>query len=234
MHVGRVLAHLPVHVGRARNLSQKTRGLRVSPVLSSTVILHDLRYTKPLLLEHRFNEQYVPWLNFELYREPGIPTPVLDLACCLVASRHWDEHTQAIVCPRLQKLTEETVIKIIFNSRQAESLESIQTLLILSLWSPVHKSGSGIRDGRLLIASAVSMAMNLRLSEASRKVADYKVTRNKPDGSLVTLEELEECKAKARVVSCCPPWFSLLSFLPQPPPKLVSDCPFLEVDSKSF
>jgi hypothetical protein len=142
----------------------------------------------------------VPWLNFELIREGGVPTPVLDLACCIVASRHLDEQTRTRVSARLQKLTEDTVIKIIFNSRAAETLESIQTLLILSLWSPVYRGGSGIRDGRLLIASAVSMALNLRLSEASRKASEMRSTRLRADGRPASAQDIADITGRARVV----------------------------------
>ncbi|KAJ3785183.1 hypothetical protein GGU10DRAFT_398949 [Lentinula aff. detonsa] len=49
---------------------------------------------------------------------------------------------------------------------KSETLESIQCLLILSLWVPVCGIDEDSRDGRLLIASAVTMAMNMRLNEA--------------------------------------------------------------------
>ncbi|KAK0204473.1 hypothetical protein DFS33DRAFT_658741 [Desarmillaria ectypa] len=56
-----------------------------------------------------------------------------------------------------------------------ESEETIQGLIILSLWAPIcgsAKGGSG--DGRMLIGMAVTMAMNLRLSEAVATVISLK------------------------------------------------------------
>lgn len=64
---------------------------------------------------------------------------------------------------------EDTIIKMIFNPRSAEPLECIQSLLILSLWHPAS-GGTGVGDGRLLITSAVTIAMTSRLNEASAKV----------------------------------------------------------------
>lgn len=117
-----------------------------------------------------FDAKYTPWLNFSLIRTGN--SSILDLICCTVASRHLEDSLRSNVSPRLQKLTQNTVVKIIFNPQFAQTMESIQALLILSLWSSVcGYADSGIQDGRSLIASAVSMAMDLRLNEASAKVA---------------------------------------------------------------
>lgn len=64
---------------------------------------------------------------------------------------------------------EDTVIKMIFSPRSTEPVECIQSLLILSLWH-LGSGGTGMGDGRLLITSAVTIAMNLRLNEASTKI----------------------------------------------------------------
>jgi hypothetical protein len=53
----------------------------------------------------------------------------------------------------------------------SESLESIQSLLILALWAPIcGGSGDNRRDGHLLLASAISMAKNIRLNEAPERL----------------------------------------------------------------
>ncbi|KAK1220353.1 hypothetical protein PQX77_016876 [Marasmius sp. AFHP31] len=116
-----------------------------------------------------FVENYTPWLNFKLIRDAE--SPLLDLVCCTIAARHLDENTRAAVAFRLQTLTQDRTAKLIFQSRRSASLEAIQCLLILSLWAPVSSPSEDFGDGRLLIASAISMAMNLRLNEAPNKAA---------------------------------------------------------------
>ncbi|KAJ3929259.1 MAG: hypothetical protein NXY57DRAFT_433790 [Lentinula lateritia] len=111
-----------------------------------------------------FEHNYLPWLNFNLIRDRV--SPFLDLACCVVASRHLGDGTRSAVAPRLQVLVTNCVAKMILQSRKSETLESIQCLLILSLWVPVCGVDEGSRDGRVLIASAVTMALNMRLNEA--------------------------------------------------------------------
>ncbi|KAG7447622.1 uncharacterized protein BT62DRAFT_1074993 [Guyanagaster necrorhizus] len=113
-----------------------------------------------------FSVNYVPWLNFTLAGEG--PTPFLDLVCCTVASRYLDASTRALVAPRLQRLAEDTIARMIFNPELFESQETVKGLIILSLWTPIcGPSKGGGRDGRMLISMAVSMALNLGLSEAS-------------------------------------------------------------------
>ncbi len=71
------------------------------------------------------------------------------------------------MAPRLQKLTEDTIARVVFNPEKFESKETIQGLIVLSLWMPICGSATGGGgDGRMLIGMAVTMAMNLRLSEA--------------------------------------------------------------------
>lgn len=87
--------------------------------------------------------------------------------------------------------------------------ESIQAVLILSLWSPIGGPSHGevrVRDGRLLIASAVSMAMNMRLSQAVEYVATLReeMTREKK-GSDSVIADLEDDTEKVRLV--CPTRF---------------------------
>ncbi|KAJ6590986.1 hypothetical protein DFH09DRAFT_191307 [Mycena vulgaris] len=134
-----------------------------------------------------FDERYTPWLNFK----PATRTAstLLDTVCCAVAARHLDDRGAA---RQLQALTEDSIAKMIFNPRPSESVEAIQALLILSLWAPLGgPPEDGGRDGRLLIASAVSMAMNLRLNQAAGKAA---ALRNKNGGRL-SLEDTEAVEA---------------------------------------
>ncbi|KAJ7108608.1 hypothetical protein C8R44DRAFT_803189 [Mycena epipterygia] len=116
-----------------------------------------------------FDQKYTPWLNFKPIRHSN--SSLLDTICCTIASRHLDSRiSQPDLKIRLQSLTEDLIAKMIFNPRISESVEAIQALLILSLWEPIGgpPQNDG-RDGRVLLASAVSMALNLRLNEASAK-----------------------------------------------------------------
>lgn len=93
----------------------------------------------------------------------------------MVASRHLSPATRPIVAPRLQKLTEDAFVREIFNPQP--SLESIRALLILSVWTPICGTGAEARDGRLLIASAVSMAMNLHLQNESTRLSGLRAEK---------------------------------------------------------
>ncbi|KAK0461685.1 uncharacterized protein EV420DRAFT_1761906 [Desarmillaria tabescens] len=137
-----------------------------APVMNDQSISNIL---SPVEIDHLitlFSVNYTPWLNFTLAREG--PTPFLDLVRCTVASRYLDASTRALVAPRLQRLTEDTIARMIFNPELFESQETIKGLIILSLWTPIcGPSKGGGRDGRMLISMAVSMALNLGLNEAS-------------------------------------------------------------------
>ncbi|KAF8208203.1 hypothetical protein K438DRAFT_1813599 [Mycena galopus ATCC 62051] len=141
-----------------------------------------------------FDERYTPWLNFKPTRNTS--GALLDVVCCAIASRHLDN---ALIQVQLQKLTEDSIAKMIFNPRPSESVEAIQALLILSLWAPLGgpPENEG-RDGRLLIASAVSMAMNLRLNQASLKANALK-KKNSGHLSVEDTEALEELYENARL-----------------------------------
>ncbi|KAJ6558059.1 hypothetical protein B0H19DRAFT_127431 [Mycena capillaripes] len=122
-----------------------------------------------------FDRKYTPWLNFRLIRNSG--SSLLDTVCCTIASRYLDPSYSTFhpnLKTQLQGLTEDLIIRMIFNPRSSESIEAIQALLILSLWEPVGGSENEGRDGRVLLASAVSMAMNLRLNQASAKAESLK------------------------------------------------------------
>jgi hypothetical protein len=94
-------------------------------------------------------------------------------------------------------MTEDQIGRLLFRSGTRDSLQSVQALLILSLWAPVGGSTeSGYGDGRHLIASAVSIAMNLRLNEASSKL------RVMNEGQVEAIDDGErlDLTRKARVV----------------------------------
>ncbi|THV08147.1 hypothetical protein K435DRAFT_771725 [Dendrothele bispora CBS 962.96] len=124
-----------------------------------------------------FSQRYAPWLNFTLIRDTQNPT--LDLVCCTVASRHLDKSIRPAIATRLQALTRDYCAKLIFQSRNSDSLEAIQCLLILSLWAPLCGNPEDFGDARTLIGSAVSMAMNCRLNEACDKALKLQTTKKK-------------------------------------------------------
>jgi len=129
----------------------------------------------------------------------GIGT-LVKLARCKVASRHLDSVTYASITPQLQKLTEEVVFRNVFNP--TPSIQSIEAIQILSLWAPIGGHAQGeVRDGRLLIASGISMAMNLRLNKAVEYAAglhDF----TKPERRNSMASDLDDAIDKARLV--CP------------------------------
>ncbi|KAJ7016007.1 hypothetical protein C8F04DRAFT_1167512 [Mycena alexandri] len=157
--------------------------------LSSTSSLHEISLPNilaPDQIHHLlaiFHLRYTPWLNFKLLRNPN--SLLLDTVCCL---------------------TEDLVMRIIINPQSAESIEAVQALLILSLWEPIDGSPDNEgRDGRVLLASAVSMAMNLRLNQASQK-ADALQQKALMNGGYLADEDvfaLEEMREHARL------WISL-------------------------
>jgi hypothetical protein len=117
----------------------------------------------------------------------------------MVASRHLDPVTRAAVVPQLQKLTGEVLYRHLFNP--IPSTQSIQAIIILSLWSPIGATQASVRDGRLLIASGVSMAMNLRLSQAVEYVSGLRSDMKKDKGvSDPITSDLEDAMEKARLV----------------------------------
>ena len=104
--------------------------------------------------------KFEPWSCLPLIQTG----PFLDLVRCTISARYLDKDTRAHVAPRLQKLTEDTLARMISNPAMYESLETIHGLFILSAWSPIcGLSQSGICDGQVLI----NMAINLRINESS-------------------------------------------------------------------
>jgi len=147
----------------------------------------------------RFASGYSPWLNLPPSSDDR--APLLDLVRCTVASRHLDTVTRSIVAPRLQRMTDEAIFKRMFSP--IPSTDAIQALIILALWSPVSGTPqTEARDSRLLIASAVSMAMNLRLSQASVHATRLQEQKARENGlSAQNSLELAKAMEKARLVS---------------------------------
>ncbi|KAK7038238.1 hypothetical protein R3P38DRAFT_540715 [Favolaschia claudopus] len=141
-----------------------------------------------------FETRYTPWLA----ARPGpleSTGSLLDIVRCTIASRHLEPSTRSTITPQLQKLTEEVFLREIFNPQP--TLDSVRALLILSVWTPICGTGAEARDGRLLIASAVSMAMNLQLQDASKRVV--RLREEKGELSVETEAELQESLEKWRM-----------------------------------
>ncbi|KAJ7201041.1 hypothetical protein GGX14DRAFT_658803, partial [Mycena pura] len=144
-----------------------------------------------------FETRYTPWLC----AQPGpleSSNSLLDIVRCTIASRHLSLAARSIVAPRLQKLTEDIFLREIFNPQPA--LDSIKALLILSVWTPICGTGAEARDGRLLIASAVSMAMNLHLQDESKRAINLRADKDGLSPEKGT--EAEESTQKWRLWMC--------------------------------
>ncbi|KAJ7845911.1 hypothetical protein B0H13DRAFT_1730930 [Mycena leptocephala] len=138
-------------------------------------VYYPLLHPTPLTLMRRFENRYTPWLC----AQPGpleSSNSLLNIARCTIASRHLSPDARATIAPRLQKLTEDVFLREIFNPQP--SLESIKALLILSVWTPICGTGAETQDGRLLIASAVSMAMNLHLQNESKRAVGLRADKD--------------------------------------------------------
>ncbi|KAF7337872.1 hypothetical protein MVEN_02010200 [Mycena venus] len=167
---------------------QLPSGSRLSDILSPPEITS--------LLEI-FETRYTPWLC----AQPGpleSTNSLLDIVRCTIASRHLAPGTRSAIAPRLQKLTEEVFLREIFNPQP--SLESIRALLILSVWTPICGTGAEARDGRLLIASAVSMAMNLHLQDESRHATGLQAAMDRLSSDKQA--ELDESTHRWRLWMC--------------------------------
>ncbi|KZP13479.1 hypothetical protein FIBSPDRAFT_797797, partial [Athelia psychrophila] len=163
-----------------------------------------------------FESRYSPWINLQPFSAPN-PSMLLTLAHCLVASRHLDPATRSAVVPPLQKLTEDAILRHVFSA--IPSTQAIQAVMVLSLWCPIGggEGGQGqgqgqgrgeveVRDGRLLVASAVSMAMNLRLSQAIEYVAGLREEIRKEEVREEDVEgDIGDGVEKARL------WLSLMN-----------------------
>ncbi|KAJ7355870.1 hypothetical protein DFH08DRAFT_738004 [Mycena albidolilacea] len=145
---------------------QLPSGSRLSDILSPPEISSMLEI---------FETRYTPWLCAQIGPLDS-RNSLLDIVRCTIASRHLLPATRSSVAPRLQKLTEEVFLREIFNPQP--SPESIRALLILSVWTPICGTGVEARDGRLLIASAVSMAMNLHLQDESKRASGLRTEKD--------------------------------------------------------
>ena len=160
---------------------------------------HHAALTLLIFAPTRFDSRCSLWLEIPSIRD--VHTPLLDLVRCNIASRHLDVVTRSVVAPRLQKLTEEAIFRELFNP--VPSIEALHAIVILSLWQPIPCTPQcEMRDGRLLAASAVSMAMNLRLNQISEFVAGLQNRRKIQNGlSASNAQDLLEATEKARLVS---------------------------------
>ncbi|KAF7336208.1 hypothetical protein MVEN_02168600 [Mycena venus] len=122
-----------------------------------------------------FETRYAPWLCAQP-RPAENSNSFLDIVRCTIASRHLPPAARSAATPRLQKLTNDLFVREAFNPQP--SLDSITALLILSIWSPICDNGGVARDVRLLIASAVSMAKNMNLHNASMRVLSLRADKS--------------------------------------------------------
>ncbi|KIK53301.1 hypothetical protein GYMLUDRAFT_49479 [Collybiopsis luxurians FD-317 M1] len=181
-------------------LMKQTLGSSGAPHHPTPTVFNDslnniLSSDQILQLTSIFERNYSPWLNYNPIREAH--SPLLDLVQCTIASRHLDGATRSLVAPRLQALTADSVAKMIFQPRRSETLEAIQCLLILSLWAPVCGVEEDDRDGRLLVASAVSMAHNMRLNEAPQEAT--RLRKRRAEGDPVSDQDLLDAMNKTRL-----------------------------------
>ncbi|KAF9030545.1 hypothetical protein BDZ89DRAFT_1064553 [Hymenopellis radicata] len=123
-------------------------------------ILHPSEIDELLLI---FYTKYAPWLNFAL--RSGT---FLDLACCTITCRHLTPARARIVSPRLVHLIGKYISNVVLNPGHYQSLETVQGLAILSMWSPISEGRVG--DGRALASVAITIGMNLRYHKASSRI----------------------------------------------------------------
>ncbi|KAK7036132.1 hypothetical protein R3P38DRAFT_3312009 [Favolaschia claudopus] len=124
-----------------------------------------------------FSAQYTPWLNFNPIRNSK--NPLVDIACSAVAARHLEGAAGREVRLRLQALSRESITQLVFKPGASESVEAVQSLLILSLWPPFGSPESDVLewDSRALISAAVRMGVNLGLNEAAAAANDMQTTQ---------------------------------------------------------
>lgn len=159
-------------------------------------LLHILGKEQIDYLTDIFEERYAPWLNLQPSQQPE--GSLLRLAQCCVASRHLGSSTRSVVSPQLYRLADESIFKQAYHP--LPSTDAIHAMLALSLWQPIEDSTKESRDGRLIASTAVSMAMNLRLSEA---MVYSKTLRKQKKPDELPSAELIEAIDKARL------WFAL-------------------------
>jgi hypothetical protein len=146
-----------------------------------------------------FEGHYLPWLNLPVSRTPSSTqlslTDFLTLARCAVACRHLPPSAFAAAQPRLQRLAEHALLLRTFDPTAHASLDSIQALLILAMWSPaVGPLAAEVADGTLIAAGAVRMAMALRIDQASERAVTLRAKAQK--AGFLSEEEREEYLVK--------------------------------------
>ncbi|KIY62390.1 hypothetical protein CYLTODRAFT_178155 [Cylindrobasidium torrendii FP15055 ss-10] len=139
------------------------------PVAANDTALEDILSLLEIdrLLE-MFQTTYTAWLNFTPLRGPFI-----DLVCCTIAMRHVGPTA------RLEKLVEERLARMVFNTTLVETLEAIQGLIILSLWHG---------DGNALIGIAANIAINSLFKEACAGVQKARA-QGTPEHDLAALKD---------------------------------------------
>ncbi|KAF9044583.1 hypothetical protein BDZ89DRAFT_1127982 [Hymenopellis radicata] len=174
---------------------------KVPDVGSSSFVVHDecLEHILPPNeidnLLSTFTAHYTPWLNFNLVRNAPHHA-FLDLVCCTIASRYLDSSTRFIIAPRLQNLTRDKIAEMAFNPAGSQSLDTVQALIILALWAPICGFGAQ-GDGKMLIGMGVTMAMNMRLNEASSRAIKMR-TGTSPLNPM-DIAEYEDTMNRARI-----------------------------------
>ena len=125
-------------------------------------------FPRALINVSSFESHYAPWLSLP----PNIlaeEDPVLDLIRCTVASRHLEASIRVSVFPTLRRLTEEAIMKHIFNPTPSPAI--IQAFALLALWSPFDTSSPSLssetHDSRLIAAAAINMCSSLRFDQAA-------------------------------------------------------------------
>ncbi|KAF7981734.1 hypothetical protein HWV62_32341 [Athelia sp. TMB] len=108
------------------------------------------------------------------------------------------------VVPRLRELTEKTVGQVLFNP--APSTDSILAMIVLALWMTVGAASAAPRDERLIIAAAVSMAVNLRLNDAVAYLSRLKSATSDGTDAAVDIEDVID---KARLGLIVLQWLCL-------------------------
>ncbi|KAJ3841856.1 hypothetical protein F5878DRAFT_439046 [Lentinula raphanica] len=180
---------LAIHELASKSYSQSPLS---SPLRAPSTSDHNLRsvLTKNQItrLLEIFEERYAPWMcSPPRNPEPG-SSELLDLIRCTIAARHLDAVTRASVSPRLQRLSETLFLHQQLGTEP--TVESIEALLILSLWSPLTNTGYSVkRDGRALASIAVSSAISLGLSEASLHRAQIRSEQVPPPSGLADLTD---------------------------------------------
>ncbi|KAF9045965.1 hypothetical protein BDZ89DRAFT_1108794 [Hymenopellis radicata] len=161
---------------------------KVPEVSSSSFVVHDkllhhiLSQSEVDNLLSIFTVHYTPWLNFSLVRT-GSDHVFLDLVCCTIASRYLDASTRFLIAPRLQNLIKDKIAEMVFNPSDFQSLETVQALIILALWSPICGFGAQ-GDGKMLIVNQARIWTVLTNTESMICVGSGRQTiskRSPPD-----------------------------------------------------